>query len=1058
MNNTLRALIVLAALPVVAACVDHRPIRNGLRDESIYLTKSDLTNPNPKLLPEVEDTGWLVKVTTVRASSPNVVGDYVFPGLESGIKYVRFRFRENALQLVDGARLQTDDPDDPNDDLGTSTERVMYEFKGEHVDVKLRESLDGERTNWLEENSEEPWQKRQKFKVNFEETSIDPVHFMWWGYADYIADCAALLSTHLVPDSFEWDGDDQYMAFTIEANYRLKSITGFGGCWDLVTLATDATTGTVHYKFSFYRRGPSSYVPEVIDEKDVVNKRFGAFQTVGYNPTNSIFQDETTGLLGAKSFIIRANPNRPSDDPWTFYFAEGFPEKFKPMFGTIAAETNRVLQESGATLRVTFVNKPPEISYGDVRHSFVAWHQDIGTTKGLLGYGPPGADPRTGEIISSTLNLYNIGMDYYRYFIQDYLEEFGGLSKPDPNLPWEQIACNRGDTVAPANHGGRLQAPVFNEMRRIMQLPETPTNPIQPEDDFIPTPQRDFDLFMEDYQRILPEYRYAVYWWNAYTYKGGGDHPLGTFKERLQIEREYQDAMNSILLGENPFGMVGLATREGIEAQLAFIEQFREWRKNHEQFLIDRNMIWRTRTVYEFDAGDAFEAVSRGARFCDDDGFWESDAEYTDRMIEQIVSHTAIHEFGHNLTLRHNFYGSIDALNFRPGEITSSVMDYVSPVEDAGSPFQWGAYDEAALKWVYGTQATRDQVMGESYLYCTDEHSHFSPLCAAFDLGITPSQIVMNAIERNDWMYEVRNRRAYRKFWDTSYYPNYPYNAIFPLQRMWYLGIFDWGGGGVGETLKRLDQVEGRPVGTPQEYNERGVDLTNDVAAAIGMTMAYYDAVINQSASYRNYQSEYDPYYGDLLRMGIVLDKIYAMFAFMDLQEVWNYNPNIYTYVSMYDYPFGNENYAISQRVLDDMLGASYDTFPWFQYYALLVFANATNSNLVDTLSLRQRIAIERYDNMMEFEEIYGPDALTEAFVPDNPAQLFTHEGEVYVYTYLQDRNWHLVANKSRNTVSFQYIKDYNESLNAGASTSLDTYGLKILLAYYEYFNNFQGF
>ena len=77
---------------------------------------------------------------------------------------------------------------------------------------------------------------------------------------------------------------------------------------------------------------------------------------------------------------------------------------------------------------------------------------------------------------------------------------------------------------------------------------------------------------------------------------------------------------------------------------------------------------------------------------------------------------------------------------------------------------------------------------------------------------------------------------------------------------------------------------------------------------------------------------------------------------------------------------------------------------------------------------------------------------------PSNPGQAFLFGGEEYVYTYLPDRNWHLVARKSRSPVSFQYMRDYNNSLNSGASGSLDTFGLKVMLSYHEYFNNFQGF
>ena len=43
-----KQLLSLFALTVVASCVDHRPIRNGLRDESIYMEKMDLTGANPR--------------------------------------------------------------------------------------------------------------------------------------------------------------------------------------------------------------------------------------------------------------------------------------------------------------------------------------------------------------------------------------------------------------------------------------------------------------------------------------------------------------------------------------------------------------------------------------------------------------------------------------------------------------------------------------------------------------------------------------------------------------------------------------------------------------------------------------------------------------------------------------------------------------------------------------------------------------------------------------------------------------------------------------------------
>ena len=1031
--------LLLACFSVAAvACVEHRPLRNGLNDESNYLSKSELTSE-----------GWLYKVTAVKASSPNVVGDLVWPGLESDLSLVNVRFSENSMQILDARRLQHDDSQDPNDDLATTTDRVMVEFKGAHVDVKLRETLDGERTNFLEENTEEPWMRRQKFKIDFEDTSLDPISNFAWYYGDFLKDCAALTGTSLVPNSFEWDPKSQHLSWVVEANYVL---TVEGRCYDLVSLAHDVGTASIQYRFSFYRPKSSDYVPEVIGEKDLVNKKYGSFQTL------NLFRDHDTGILSAKSLLNRWNPNR--EEPVVFYFHKGFPPRFKPMFSEIKEQTNEIFAQAGAKLRIDFREYNDggiERNLGDIRYSFVIWHHDIDTTKGLLGYGPSSADPRTGELISANLNLYNIGLDYYRFMIQDYLEEYGALSRPDADIAWEDTACEEGATVATAADTNRLRSTLFDSMRKVMEL-DADTEYEVAADEFVPTPLK-AETFPDDYHRVLSELRYGNPWWNEYVYHPTHHQQIPGFRDRLKKDAKFQNAMSNILMNESPFESTDMTGRSGVEAQLDFIDQMRDWRQNHERTEVDREMLLGLNNIYTFNDADAVSAIATGARRCLSDGYWESDEEYSERLIEDIVFKVAIHELGHNLSLRHNFYGSVDAKHMHEGEISSSVMDYVSPVEDAGTRRAWGDYDVAALTWIYGTQEARAEVMKEDFLYCTDEHRMNSPLCHAHDLGITPSQIVLNSIERYDWLYDLRNRRSYRTFWDTWGYVSRVYRSIFPIQRMWYLSIFDWGGGGVQDVLKRIDQVDGdRTVLSDVEYDEVAMDFYNDITAANSMIMAFYDAVINQPASFRNYQTEFDPFYGDILRLGIIVDKLFATFAFMDLQEVWNYDPNLYTYVAMYDAPFGTSNWALSQRVLDNMLGSNYDTFAWFRYTALAIFAYATNTNLIDSGELKERIAIHRYDNSFELELRFGPEALENAQARGNELQVFFHDGEEYVYTFLEDRDWHLVANRSRNPVSFSFMKDYNRALNTSASESMDNYGLKILLAYYEYFNNFVGF
>jgi hypothetical protein len=1017
------------------------------------LTKTDLIDPV-----EGHDDGWLFLTSVVQAASPNVLGDYMFTGMQGDLQYVNFRFTENTLQVLDGRQFQRDDPNNENDDTPIRTERVLFELEGKHVDVRLKETLDGERTNFVEENTEEPWQRRQHFKTEFEKINSDPAGFIFWAYNEWMQDCVVERGKNIVPNSFEFDKEDQHLSWVLEVNYELLPEPG---CYDMVSLATETGTATVRYRLSFYRRPLSDYEPVVVGEKDEVNKKYGAFQSL------ALFRDPVTGLLDADSLLMRWNPNRDPADPVVFYFHRGFPPDYKPMFEEIARQTNRVLEEAGAGLRFDFRDYNHggiERNFGDIRYSFVNWHQDIDTTRGLLGYGPSNLDPRTGEILSANLNLYNIGMDYYRYLIEEYLADHGAQTlqtlQPDVAeedlVAWEELACEPGETVVTDITETRLRTGLFSEMRRVMELPE-PETTAEAMDLFLPELTRPLEAFQTDYLRTLGEYRYVRPEWNDYVYFPGRE-AVPNFRERMAVEKEFRDAMISLQMNEDPFGGHH-SGREGIERMNEFADKFRQWRRNHEELNADLDDLWARRNVYQFDMGDAFQAISNGARQCKRTGQWESDKEYRERIVEDVIFHVAIHEFGHNLSLRHNFYGSIDAAHMHEDEVSTSVMDYVRSQHEVGGPRAWGAYDQAALKWIYGTKEVQDEMMEEDMLFCTDQHRYRSPLCTAHDLGVTPSQIVLNSLETYDWLYQIRNRRAFRKFWNTNRYYSSVFSSIFNLQRMLYLGIFDWAGGGVQDVLKRLDQVDpDREVLTDQQYDAISVDFYNDIIAAADMVYAFYDAVINQPASTRNYQTEFDPYYGDVLRMGIFVDKYYATFAFLDLQDVYNYNPNVETYLAFYDSPIGNRNFALTQRVLDDMLGANYDTYPWFKYLALNLFAYATNTNMIGGLELRERIAIRRYENLEEFIFEFSEESLEQATDVENRAQTFIHNGEEYIYTYLPDQGWHLVANRSRNPVSFQFIHDHNNAVRGRASGGVDNYGLKILLAYYEYYTNFSGF
>ena len=1006
----------------IAACEQAEEYEQNFADDtSIYLNKSSLlAYPTPEIYGE---NGWLYNSIIVKSSAPSIFsgGFHVYLGLQSDTRLVNFRFAEDALQIIDFMGLQDDSPED----LATQTDKVLLSFKGEHVNMVS--SGNGPAAGITQTG---PWQDRNIFKVDFEKGSSDPLSNFGWLQDLYLTKCVDVDSTHLVPDSFEWIEEDQYLTFVLEVNYSINLSKSW--CSHLLSISAAATTAqtSVHYKFNFYRRAPGSYQPEVIAEKAKVNKKFGVFQT------RTMFRDAHTGLLGSQNLISRYDPNR--NTPVKYYFAKGFPERYKAMFRQMGVETNDILRKAGAKLRFSFHDFDEGgiiRQNGDIRYSFVIWHQSIDAVRGILGYGPSIIDPRTGEIISANVHMYNIGMDYYRYLIENYLSEFA----PEKNNPCDTQSIPKEK---------RPLTPILKNMVSTLgmdigqTISSTKTYEIRSPD------------IRHHYSRLLNELRFAEPSWNPYVTAQESNTIEQDFSALLESEHQFQKNMKDILLNGTAPSL--LLNQDAINQKLQFLTQFSTWVQNHNKLQAIKSQIAASKNIDIMTAKDALWAISQSARKCIE-GRPESDEEFSQRVIDNIVYDIGLHEFGHTLSLRHNFYGSVDAANHRPHEVTSSIMDYVSPQHIAYKKAPWGKYDIAALTWIYGNEEARQKVMSEHYLYCTDEHTQRSPLCNTHDLGVTPAEITLNAIERYDWMYEIRNKRAFRKFWNTSNYVDDVFDSIFSPLGIWYMGLFDLSGDQPQQTLKRLDLLEGRLTHTPHLYDSVSQAIKQDVDTSVMMTMAFYDAVASLPSEVRDHRSKFDAFYGDLEVIGVGIDKLFALFAFTGLNFVENYDPDINTAVAMYDLPLSTRAYALSKNILDRLLQPQDSNYPWLQYFPLLLFASASNSDFVNDGSLKERIAVRRYNNLEDLENELGIVLDNEIGIY-NTEQTFQHNGDTYVYTYIRDRGWHLIASRSRNPVSYKYILDYNmEILEQGNGRQSD-FGLKLLLSYYEFFNNPSGY
>src|SRR6202011_4724287 len=114
----------------------------------------------------------------------------------------------------------------------TRTEEVMNAWPIENVDLKYRINLDGEKTNFYEENQELDWQVRQWVKVNFAKNDMSDVA-PFGQYAQYYLDlCTDTVNTTagLIPNSFLVDEKNDYMQWAVQLTVPLK--------WDNVACTT----------------------------------------------------------------------------------------------------------------------------------------------------------------------------------------------------------------------------------------------------------------------------------------------------------------------------------------------------------------------------------------------------------------------------------------------------------------------------------------------------------------------------------------------------------------------------------------------------------------------------------------------------------------------------------------------------------------------------------------------------------------------------------------------------------------------------------------------------
>lgn len=771
MKKLRKNFVPLLALGFVVSCAKERPLDEVYKGDMELFAKSSDKSAGKTVLPCQDPSNPCVYVPSVVETPRNVTASRPYWMGEQ--KLVTLAINENDITVSETEK------DERYDDNHQNKSPVL-KLDVKHVDFRCATNDFNECTNKEEENDEISWEQKKFVDVDYDSLQIIEKNFLPIQLDNLFGNCHRELGSRVIDKKIEKDA----INIVVEKMYE-TSIE----CANVESLSNLTFTATYQYSMVELNSLASKGYQKVYYNNDDEDK-FGFFTTS--KTQLSVDNRQTENFQ--HDLLNRWNPEK---EEVVYYLTDNF---YKPEFKHILDYTirgiesvNKSFEMAGAKTKIV-LKKAEGRHSGDLRNNMLVLVEDPQAT-GVIGYGPSITNPNTGEIIHArTVMYYGTMVKFIKSSYDDLLEESG--INPDT--------------------GERLVA---------KQLPKIKG---------VGSSASDIKLGLEKFTK------------EQYSKKKGGlfNRLFGRKDEMGKIFDKHDEvSVSKIALDHGHLHRhvdLGSASNLGMNRDAVFTK---EKLKN---ILFDKKRTLKTKDLVK--DMDYLEVLSRNNAYSGEMFNFDAAASASmksgsiakalggelkpwrqmsnteqNNVIAAIMEHvwipTLVHEFGHNLGLRHNFNGSEDKDNYYTEEelaqvgikekITySSIMDYA--YSNWNELPMMGKYDVAALRFGYARMvelnngqmarvpdvlvdaqsntkievqspmktllaqidqvnqanqrrdASAAKIALKDFMFCTDEHVAVNPGCNRFDEGSGYAQMAQHYVDAYNKRYPKANFRRDR--------------------------------------------------------------------------------------------------------------------------------------------------------------------------------------------------------------------------------------------------------------------------------------------------------